>query len=440
MEDATPEFWEAEDDAVRCSLCYRNCLLAEGQTGPCGYRANEGGRLKLRSYGVISSSVLQARGYGPDPFLFYKPGQTAVFYGGIQCTAACTFCMSNQIVHKPEALEWGLDPKDQVPRPLGPGRRVSKWFGAKAIMTPETAVENARCLGVSSIIFGINEPTLSFEWTLEVARLAREEGLDVLVESNGFTAPEAIDRLAPFVNAVDIGVKGSADPEFYSRVMRSPGAVPAVLDALSRWGGHDVHVTVGDLVALPTQQDEAVFEDSARRFYDEVLSRLGPVTDLLVTGIKRPGFEPADIKPDPAFDDGGRVDRAVELAREAGLPFAHPKLKGVQEVRCPSCDGLLLEFRERCGAGLTRLGISRSECMMAQHFCPFWEHDDRNVTADSRCRSCSTDVPIVVMNGWERAQERKRMTQQWKPVIDGDGEVYYDPKWRAVGAVFGNAR
>ena len=213
--------------------------------------------------------VRQIRGYQVDPFLTYKPGATSLFLGGLRCTAGCTFCMSTRLVHRPEAVRWAA-PADT---PVSPG---DTWYGHKATLKPVTAVLTALQLGCQHVEFGINEPTVTAEWTLATASVAKECGLDVVVETNGFTTPHVIEQLfAQVVDAVDVGVKGSADPEFYARQMRSAGAVPHVLDSLLSWRRAGTHVIVGDLIAPPHTQSDPQFEDAARRFYGWLAEHLG---------------------------------------------------------------------------------------------------------------------------------------------------------------------
>jgi hypothetical protein len=64
---------------------------------------------------------------------------------------------------------------------------------------------------------------------------------------------------------VDVGVKGSADPAFYDRWMKSLGAVPTVLGSAKAWRDAGVFVIVGDLTAPPQMQDDEQFEDAAAR-------------------------------------------------------------------------------------------------------------------------------------------------------------------------------
>lgn len=414
---AEPVFWEpGRGGSVDCGLCYRRCSLADGESGPCGYRRNSGGRMHLIGHGQITSVVRQIRGFGPDPFLTFKPGATSLFLGGVRCTARCTFCMSTDIVWKPERLPWAAPPD----RAVGGD---SAWYGARAYLHPIDAVDAALRVGATQILFGINEPTLSLEWTYDVARLAKHEGLDVCVETNGFTAPEAIRLLAPYVDAVDVGVKGSADPEFYARRMKSPGAVPAVLQSLAEWRKAGVHLIVGDLIAPPYMQDDATFEESARRLYDHLVAELGSHTVVLTTAIYEPGAMTdgpmatllVGRDGDPAaYAD--RVSRAHELARAAGLPYVHGKEKLQQTISCHSCGGALLEFADRCTLGWTISGARDDDpCVMARSYCPWWRVRT-HVTA-SCCDHCGARVPIVAL---PPAQQRS-MRQFVERAASGDG-------------------
>lgn len=403
------EHWQsAAAGAVRCTLCYRKCHLADGEDGPCGFRGNRRGTMQLHDHGVVTSCVRQIRGFQVDPFLTYKPGATSLFLGGVRCTARCTFCMSTDLVWRPEGVPWGLPTTDAAPT-------GSKWYGHRVLMHPVDAVANAQHWECSQIVFGINEPTLSIEWTLDTARLAREAGLDVCVETNGFTSPAAIRKLAPYVNAVDVGVKGSADPEFYAQRMKSPGAVPHVLDALKEWRRAGVHLIVGDLIAPPYMQDDATFERNARDFYTYVAEHLGPITAVLTTVIQTPGPAAPGKSPGMLVGRGSkldyleRLDKALDLAHTAGLPYAHTKRPIAQTIDCHACGGVLLRLRESCGSGLEKLGQAEPDCVMAEHFCPWWTHE-QHVT-DSRCDHCGAAVPIVTLPPEQLDAERARVRQ-----------------------------
>lgn len=399
------EFWRAsKGGAIDCQLCYRQCHLEPNAKGWCGFRGNapEGSRMELYDHGVITSLVRQIRGYQVDPFLTFMPGATSLFFGGVRCTSSCTFCMSEAIVHAPQNVPWLVEPSNLIPSD-------SLLYAQRAMMHPLDAIEAAKHHGVRQIEFGINEPLLSWESTYDTARLAKEAGLEVCVESNGFSTPAAIRKLAPYVDAVDLSPKGSADADFYRTYMHADGALPAVMRSLVEWRKAGVHVIVGDLLAPPFMQDDASFERSARDFYRHIRTDLGPITDVLTTlifetgpqvvgevGVLMVGPRPG---PNATQEYRRRGDRALEIAHAEGLPYAHGK--DYEPIRCHACDGLLLRFNEVCS------GAPEVPCVMARFFCNWWTHEQHVI--NGRCEHCGTAVPIVALSEHDLAIERAKV-------------------------------
>lgn len=369
-------------------------------------------------FGVLSSVVRQIRGYGPDPFLTYKPGATSLLLGGLRCSASCSFCMSTNLVHRPDVVPWVVtdDPNWQA-------GSDSWWYGLRGRMTPLNAVPAAEHRGASQMLFGINEPTVTAEWTMLTAQEARKRGIDVVVETNGFTNPGVIKSgFGPLVNAVDVGVKGSADPDFYAWTMKSPGAVPHVLASLIAWRQAGAHLVVGDVVAPSHMQDDARFRKSATRFYGWVAENLGPLTDVLITQMAPPGpLKPGAgatgplVRPGDAGVYAERIAEAIAIAQAAGLPYAHGKYAGEQRIDCHACGGLLLRFRQRCGEMATQQQWDQhGPCVMAEFFCPWWSHEQH--VSDSRCDKCGAVVPIVALTEQELAQTRLTVAEASRPL------------------------
>lgn len=129
---------------------------------------------------------------------------------------------------------------------------------------------------------------------------------------------------------------------------------------------------------------------------------LGPCTDVLTTLIHNPGpMRPGHVSAPPLLTEGNpamveayaaRVETAVNLARDAGLEFAHSKASD-ELIDCPNCGEALLEFHT--GTMCQRVE-SAGSCLMAEHFCPMFSHT-QNVTGDSRCGGCGYPVPIIVL-------------------------------------------
>lgn len=387
--------------SIHCDLCYRRCELGPGEAGWCGLRVNQGGTLALTSHGVVSCAVRQQRGYQVDPFLLYKPGALSLFLGGVNCTAGCVFCMSKELTWRPERVPWAFGGERRLGRSGG-------WYGYRAMLHPAGAVALAAQWGCQQVAFGINEPTLTWEYTADVARLARRAGLDVLIETNGFTTLPAIHALAPAVSAVDLGIKGSGAPDFYAHWMKSPAAMPAVLAAATAWRQAGVWLLIGDVIAPPQMQTDAAAAEAQRRLYGWIAEHLGPHTPVLITPMMVPGPQrPGQASRWDGFllsAQTGAADyhayydrqaRARELAVAAGLVYVHSK-RDDEGIRCHACGGLLLRFQSPM--------LACTPCTMATHGCHYWTHE-QHVT-DGRCDHCQAAVPIVTLSDGDLAAMR----------------------------------
>ncbi len=388
--------------AVQCELCFRRCRLGPDEAGPCGARVNVRGRMHIPSHGVLGCCVRQMNGYQASPFLTYKPGALVVFLGGLHCSSHCTFCMSTDMTWRPEAVPWGFGE-------WRPGW-ARGWYGRKALLHPAGAISAAVEWGCTQIEFGVNEPTVTWEYTYDVARLAKAAGLDVTLETNGLTTPEAIEQLAPFVDAVDVGVKGTLAPGFYEQWMRlPPGATQAVKASLLAWKRAGVHVIVGDLIAPPQMQSDAEAERAQRELYEWVAAELGPQTPLLVTPMAPPGPRQASsgflVAP-------GQQDRYLHrcltaLARARGAGLLGLAKSNQTTVRCPACGAPILVITlpvENCDE-------ERDGCAMPWKYCKWWSH--AQYATDGRCDHCGASVPIVTLRPSELEQARRLVRALW---------------------------
>lgn len=375
------EFWEARaGGAVECSLCYRRCELADGEDGWCKYRGNRGGRMVLHEHGHVAVLYPLISGYDVGDLYSY-PGNLCLEIGGLHCTARCSFCCCAGMSIRPDRLPWAFGE-----RQLG---RTGGWYGYKAMAHPRSIIAAAQAIDCRSLFFTINEPLLTWEYLYDCARLARENGIDVAVLSNGFSTEAAIARLAPFVSGVKIGLKGSGDPEFYRVHMRSPGAVETVFASILAWKAAGVPVAVSDTIAALHMQTDERAEAYQRETYAWVAEHLG-AHSLLQIGVMHTynndlssttPLLPAQAGPSAHAQYLARYHRALAIAKACGLVYVEGT-DGSAVVRCHACGGVLM-----------------------QRFPPRIAHDIRiypphaqHVTMDGRCPHCNAQTPIRVLS------------------------------------------
>ena len=173
------------DNAIRRHTCQRECIIPEGKTGWRRTRINESGVLYSLIYGEVSSISINP--IEKKPVFHYYPGSRWLSLGSVGCNFRCPGCQNWDIAH------WKEGPMDTE------------------YISPENAVDQAKKAGCLGISWTFNEPTLWFEYTLDSAKIAKEQGLSTNYVTNGFITPEALDRLAPFLDVFRVDIKGFSD-------------------------------------------------------------------------------------------------------------------------------------------------------------------------------------------------------------------------------------
>ena len=174
---------------MECSYCERACEIPEKKSGYCRMYRNEQGTITenhpdayLNIYPVSSESI---------PMLHFYPNSVFLLISTIGCNFACEGCISEFQTTRPGTLEKVLTHH-----------------------TPEEIIAIARKGGCRGISFCLNEPAVSLPTFLRVARGAKKEGLLVGCSSNGYMTPGRLEGLIPYLDFVNIGLKGSTDERY----------------------------------------------------------------------------------------------------------------------------------------------------------------------------------------------------------------------------------
>ncbi|WP_181015415.1 radical SAM protein [Alkalispirochaeta sphaeroplastigenens] len=189
---------------LACDFCLHRCAPGPGGVGRCGVRRNESGRLRTTLYGEIQACAVDP--IEKKPLFHFYPGSATFSLALGGCNFACPFCQNGAIAFSSR---------------LGPPR--VRW-------SPGEAVEVWRRSGTPTISFTYTEPGVWQDYLLDVASLARKEGARIVMVTNGYLTPEALDRLIPLVDAFNLDLKGGR--AFYEDRCRAPGGFRGVLAAL----------------------------------------------------------------------------------------------------------------------------------------------------------------------------------------------------------------
>lgn len=179
-----------------CQVCLHHCCLEEGQTGFCGARRNEGGRIVCGNYGRVTSLALDP--VEKKPLRRFKPGSLVLSVGSYGCNLRCPFCQNHEISMAGQA---GLFPETAQISP--------KVLADKAL--------KLKSFGNTGVAFTYNEPLVGWEYVRDTARLVKEKGMDNILVTNGSSSPAVLRKLLPYVDAMNIDLKGFSQ-EYYRRL------------------------------------------------------------------------------------------------------------------------------------------------------------------------------------------------------------------------------
>ena len=164
------------------------CTLSPGQTGLCGARKNENGKIVCANYGRITSLALDP--IEKKPLKHFRPGSLILSVGSYGCNLRCPFCQNHEI---------SMAGEGDVHSPYVPPQRLADL----ALEWKER--DGAGNIGIA---YTYNEPLVGWEYVRDTARLVKESGMANVLVTNGTAAPEILEELLPLIDAMNIDLKG----------------------------------------------------------------------------------------------------------------------------------------------------------------------------------------------------------------------------------------
>lgn len=219
---------EIANQKVQCHLCPHNCILDVDERGNCDVRKNIKGRLISENYGLSSS--IQLDPIEKKPLYHFYPGTQILSIGSIGCNLECIFCQ-NCDISQTNVDNFYSDHRH------GPNEIV------------EMALGHPENLGIA---FTYNEPTVYYEFMLEIARNSKEKGLINVMVSNGFINAEPLREIMPYIDAFNIDLKAFSET-FYRDITK--GHLKPVKDSLIAIKKADKHLEVTNLL-IPSLNDD----------------------------------------------------------------------------------------------------------------------------------------------------------------------------------------
>lgn len=295
-------------NAVRCILCPHCCIVQDGKAGICKTRQNFSGELYSLSYGNPCS--LSVDPIEKKPLFHFFPG-TEIYS---LATAGCNFhCLNCQ--------NWSIS--QASPAEL-------KHYE----LIPEEVVAQALRHNTGSIAFTYTEPTVFYEYILDIAKIARSNEVKTVLISNGYINQEPLTELCKWLNAANIDLKCFDDSKYRKL---TGGKLQPVLDTLKTLQKNGVWLEITNLIIPGWSDSPQMIKDMC-----EWLADNGFKDTPLHFSRFFPTYKLSQLPPTPESS----LLKAREIAEKAGIKYVYigniPDLHG-ENTSCPTCGHRLVD-------------------------------------------------------------------------------------------------
>ncbi len=319
-------YWKKLDsNRVQCLLCPRKCILRDGQRGVCGVRINKHGILYTLGYG--NPVAVHIDPIEKKPFFHVFPGAKTLSLAVAGCNMRCKFCQNWLISQsRPDETQ-------------------------NYILSPKDIVELAIKYNCEFIVFTYTEPTVFYEYMLDIAKLAKKRGLKTAMHTCGYINPAPLKELLKYLDAVNVDLKGFNE-EFYQN-MGAYAKLEPVLETLKIIKKSGVWLEITNLV-IPGLNDS---EQEIRKMCEWIKENLGTDTPLHFSRFF-PAYKLRNLPPTPI----STLQKAYKIAKSVGLKYVYiGNVVGnpAESTYCPKCGKVLIE---RVGYKILKNNIVKGRC------------------------------------------------------------------------------
>lgn len=298
-----------DNHKIKCELCPHNCILKNNQFGICKVRINKNGKLISQNYGVVSSI-----GFDPiekKPLYHFYPGSQILSIGSLGCNLQCDFCQNWQISQTS----------------VEDSKRGNQIFRSDKII--DLALSKEKNVGIA---YTYNEPTVFFEFMLEVAKKAKHNELKNAMVTNGFINQEPLNELNKYVDAYSVDLKAFNNKFFVKYTKSQLEPVKETLKNIVKAGKH---LEITNLV-IPGLNDSPEEFELLIKWINENLGK-----DIVLHISKY--YPTYKLKIEPTS-----IETMLELNNIANKYLDHVFLGNVllpdsNNTSCPNCNEILLK-------------------------------------------------------------------------------------------------
>ncbi|HHT79399.1 MAG TPA: AmmeMemoRadiSam system radical SAM enzyme [Actinobacteria bacterium] len=307
-----------------CYLCSHMCTIAHNAFGKCNVRKNIGGKLFSLNYGQLITENIDP--IEKKPLFHFLPGSMSYSIACAGCNFKCFFCQNYQI--------------SQIAEGEAENRGV--------YYNPDDIVKKALRYDCKSISYTYTEPTVFFEFAFDTAVIAKENKIKNVFVTNGYMTKEAIDKIAPYLDAANIDLKSFTD-DFYRKY--AGARLKPVLENIEYLKSREIWVEVTTLL-IPGLNDSKEEIRAMAEFLKNISAELPWHLSAYYPQYK------SSIK----ATETDKITEAVAIGKSAGLKYVYAgniPANNLENSFCPACGKLLIS---RHGYNIMENNIEDGRC------------------------------------------------------------------------------
>jgi len=312
------------DKVVRCHLCPHNCCISANKFGLCNARANFEGELYTLTYGNPCSMNIDP--IEKKPLFHFFSGAQIYSIATVGCNFRCLNCQNWEISQSlpQDMFHYNLMPKEVV----------------------QQALNHA----VNLIAFTYTEPTVFFEYMLDTAQYAHENGIKTVLVTNGFINEKPLLELCTCIDAANVDLK-CFDDLIYRQL--TGGRLQPVLNSLKTLKNKGVWLEITNLLVPTFTDSPEMIRKLCKWLYENGFGN----TPIHFNSFF-PNYQLSHLHSTTEYI----LLLAKQIAQEAGMKFVyignHPDLLS-ENTFCPNCKQLLIQ---RNGFNVIKNVIQFNQC------------------------------------------------------------------------------
>ena len=319
-------YWAKRDNKVQCLLCPRMCLMGENEIGVCRTRQNVRGSLSALTYGYPCAIHIDP--VEKKPLYHFLPATKTLSLSTSGCNLRCLNCQNSEISQ------------------LDFDKRKYEFVGSESLV--EMALNN-NCQSVS---YTYTDPVVYYEYTLDTALAAREQGLKNIIVSAGYIHKKPLRQLCTTIDGANIDLK-CFDDDVYQKLCGI--RIKPVLQTLETLMEEGVWLEITNLLVTGFTDDVKMIKKMCRWLVYHGFSDVPIHFNRFFPGYCLSHLHPTDLH---------IMDKVYHIARDTGMEYVY--LGNVHHSEsntcCNSCGAVLLRRKDYCTDKVDLVGGMCGKC------------------------------------------------------------------------------